>query len=219
MCWCRQRGVDPILGLISDVVNFLAHLFEGYQYCSLNSYRSAISSVHTKVDGYRVSEHPLVARLLRGAFNQHPSQPQYETTWDVAQVTQYLETLGEDSKLSLQELTWKLAMLLCLTRPSRNSDLCSLDLNYRRYIPDGVTFQASSLVKQSRNNKPRSDFFFPAFPGSPHLCPVTTLRAYGDRTKSLRVTETQSKQFLGVIKPHNPVALSTVARWLRTVMV
>ena len=109
-------------------------------------------------------------------------------------------------------------MLLCLTRPSRSSDLCSLDLNYRRYIPEEVTFQASSLVKQSRNTKPRSEFFFPAFPGSPHLCPVTTLKAYEDRTKSLRVTEAQSKLFLGVIKPHNPVAPSTVARWLRTVM-
>ena len=219
VCWCRERGADPISGPISDVVNFLAHLFEeGYQYRSLNSYRSAISSVHTKVDGYSIGEHPLVARLLKGAFNQRPPQPRYETTWDVAQVTQYFESLGENNKLSLQELTWKLAMLLSLTRPSRSSDLCSLDLNFRRYIPEGVTFQASSLAKQSKNNKPRSEFFFPAFPGSPRLCPVTTLRAYENRTKSLRVVETQSRLFLGVIRPHNPVAPSTMARWLRAVM-
>ena len=36
---------------VSDVVNFLAHLYgEGHQYRSLNVYRSAISSMHTKVD-------------------------------------------------------------------------------------------------------------------------------------------------------------------------
>ena len=41
--WCSQRHSDPISGPISKVVNFLAHLFkEGYQYCSLNAYRSAI---------------------------------------------------------------------------------------------------------------------------------------------------------------------------------
>jgi len=53
--WCSERGSDPISGDIGEVVNFLAYLFQqGYQYCSLNSYRSAISSVHEKVDGYEV---------------------------------------------------------------------------------------------------------------------------------------------------------------------
>ena len=169
------------------------------------------------MDGYSIGKHPLVARLLKGAFNQHPPQPRYETTWDVAQVMQYFESLGENSKLSLQELKWKLAMLPCLTRPSRSSDLCSLDLNFRHYIPEGVTFQASSLAKQSKNNKPRSEFF-PVCPGPSRLCPVTTLRAYEDRTKSLRVAETQSRLFLGVIRPHNPVAPPTMAKWLRAVM-
>ena len=149
-----------------------------------------------------------------GYSKEHSPQPQYESTWDVAQVTQYLENTGENSKLSLQEPTLKLAMLLCLTRPSRSSDLCGLDLNFRRYIPEGVTFQASCLARQSRSNKPRSELFFPGFLGSPHLCPVTSLTAYEDRTKNLRVADTQSKLFLGVIKPHNPVAPSTVARWL-----
>ena len=39
--WCSERGSDPISGDIGEVVNFLAHLFhQGYQYRSLNSYRS-----------------------------------------------------------------------------------------------------------------------------------------------------------------------------------
>ena len=55
--------------MVSDVVNFLAHLHvfeEGYQYRSLNSYQSAILSVYTKVDGYSVGKYPLVVWLLRG---------------------------------------------------------------------------------------------------------------------------------------------------------
>ena len=47
--------ITPISGDVNEVVNFLAHLFEeGYQYRSLNAYRSAISSVHDKVDGCMV---------------------------------------------------------------------------------------------------------------------------------------------------------------------
>ena len=49
--WCTGRGSDPISGPVSEVANFLASLYrEGYQYNSVNAYRSAISSVHDKVD-------------------------------------------------------------------------------------------------------------------------------------------------------------------------
>ena len=59
--WSNERGSDPVSGDIGEVVNFLAYLFnEGYQYRCLNSDRSAISSVHKKVDGNSVGEHPLV---------------------------------------------------------------------------------------------------------------------------------------------------------------
>ena len=66
LSWCNERNSDPVSGPIGEVVNFLADLFKkGYQYRSLNAYRSAISSVHDKADGYEVGQHPLVTRLLR----------------------------------------------------------------------------------------------------------------------------------------------------------
>jgi len=60
--WCQEQDRDLVRGPIADVLNFLAELFEQeYQYRSLNSYRSAISSVHEKIDGSEVGKHPLVA--------------------------------------------------------------------------------------------------------------------------------------------------------------
>ena len=54
---------------MSEIANFLAAMHkDGYQSSSLNSFRSAISSVHDKVDGVDIVKHPLVARLLKGAF-------------------------------------------------------------------------------------------------------------------------------------------------------
>ena len=82
--WCHERNRDPTFGPIEDVVNFLSEFFsKGYQYRSLNSYRSAISAVHRKVDGYSVGQHPLVSRLLKGAFNERPPLFRYSSFWNV----------------------------------------------------------------------------------------------------------------------------------------
>ena len=71
--WCTTRYSDPISGPINEVLNFLAKLYkDGYQYSSINSYRSAISSVHEKIDGYNIGQHPLVTRLIKGVFHVRP---------------------------------------------------------------------------------------------------------------------------------------------------
>ena len=82
--WCQKRHRDPIRGPIADIANFLAELFEeGYQYRSLNAYRSAISSVHERVEGEEVDKHPLITCVLKGVFNKRPPRPKYSTIWDV----------------------------------------------------------------------------------------------------------------------------------------
>ena len=82
--WCVERGSDPFSGPVSAVANFLASLFQdGYQYNSVNAYRSAISSVHEKVDGVPVGQHPVITRLIKGVFNERPPVPRYCNTWDV----------------------------------------------------------------------------------------------------------------------------------------
>ena len=215
--WCSKRSVGPISCPIGEVVNFLADLFsQGYQYRSLNAYRSAISSVHDKVDGYDVGQHPLVSRLLKGAFHQRPPKPRYTQTWDVSMVTSYIRSMGANNRLSLQNLSHKLSMLMALTRPSRSADLANLDLNHRTYSSEGVTFLPTALSKQSRQKKHGTEFFFPGYTLDDLLCPVLTLREYESSTKLLRGSH--STLFLGVTKPHEPVCSSTIARWLKTIL-
>ena len=218
--WCNQRNTNPISGSINEVVNFLADLFQqGYQYRSLNAYRSAISSVHETIDGYEVGRHPLVTRLIKGAFHERPPQPKYTTTWDVATVTAYLESLGENHQMhNINDLSHKLVMLMALTRPSRSADLVGLNVEYMRYSPEGVTFTPTRLAKQSRQTKKIAEFFFPAFSANDRLCPVTTLRAYEERTKDRRRGKEHSQLFVSLIKPYNPVSPSTIARWLKSVL-
>ena len=109
VCWYTARGSDPISGC----VNFLAYLHsEGYQ---SKCFHSAISSAHDKVDGIEVRKHPIVARLLKGAFYLRPPLPWYSSTWDVNVVLQYLKGLGPTTTLRLKALTHYLVMLLALT--------------------------------------------------------------------------------------------------------
>ena len=216
LCWCPARGSDPISGPVSEIANFLAHLHkEGYQSSSLNVFRSAISSVHDKVDGVDVGKHPTVTRLLKGVFHERPPLPRYTSTWDVNAVLQYLRSLGPTSDLTLKQLTYKLVILLELTRPSRSADLSSLSLARRRFCPEGVTFLPATLAKQSRQGKETfGRIFLSNFPHDENLYPVRTLRQYESVTSSLR-SEDQQGLFLAIVKPHKQVSSCTIARWLK----
>ena len=55
---------------------------QGHEYRSLNSYRSAISSIH---DGVEVSKHALLTRMLKGAINQRPPRLKYNSTLEYGQ--------------------------------------------------------------------------------------------------------------------------------------
>lgn len=163
--WCSERNSDPVSNDISEVANFLTELFHhGYQYRSLNAYRSAISLAHDKVDGLDVGQHPLISGLLKGAFNSRPPQPRYAVTWDVSIVTSYLDNLGSNEEMSLTDLTHKTAMLMALVRPCRSAELAHLDIRHKQYSPEGVTFMPTKLAKQSRPGKERASFFFHTTP-------------------------------------------------------
>ena len=126
--WCQEQGRDPIRDPIADILNFLAELFEqGFQYRLLNTYRSAISSVHEKINGIEVGKHPLVSRecLMRGL--QGLAKYDSESVWKVDQVLTMFREDSDSASLSLQDLTIKTAMLLVLTCPCRGEDLAALD--------------------------------------------------------------------------------------------
>ena len=199
------------------MINFLAHLYnQGYQYRSLNSYRSAIASMHAPIDGVSIGQHPLVSRLLKGAFQSRPPLPRYTDTWDVNIVLAHLNEHEVNETMPLKQLTLRTVMLLALTCPSRSADLAKLSLTGLRNTPEGAVFLPVVLAKQSRPGREMKEFFFPKFTGNRKLCPVHSLNLYIERTRELRDEATQL--FVSFIKPHNPVTSSTIARWLKLIM-
>ena len=104
----------------------------------INSYRSAISSVHERSDGFSVGQHPIIIRTLKGGYHSRPPLPCYSSFWDVGIMLSHLKQLGCNDDLSLRLLTLKIAMLMALTRPSHSADLSNLDLQMRSYVSNGV---------------------------------------------------------------------------------
>ena len=156
-----------------------------------------------------MGKHPMISRLVKGAYHARPPLPRYTSTWNVQVVLQYIDNLGPSSSLSLRLLTFKLVMLLSLTRPSRSADLVALQLDRRRYMPEGVTFLPATLAKQSSQGRVLREFFFPLFPLNTNLCPVETLWQYEVATATLQ--SDACWLFVAIRKPHKPVASCTIA--------
>ena len=56
-----------------------------------------------------------------------------------------------------------------------------------------------------------------AFPKSPSICPVLSLKDYLVRTAPLHKADS-NKLFISLCKPHKPVSSQTLAQWITNVM-
>ena len=107
---------------LAKVMKFLSSLIEEKAYITTNIARSMLSSRLDKIDGCDIGKHPLIVRLMTGAFNKNPPVPKYSGFWDVNTVVDYLITLGPNSGLSFPVLFKKLAVLLALSSLCRVSE-------------------------------------------------------------------------------------------------
>ena len=217
--WCAERSLHPLSAPVSEVLEFLLEQFlTGKQYRTLNTIRSAISMTHGGIKGVPVGQHQLVSRFMRGVFNSRPPIPRYTSTWDVDVVLKHLAALPGNQELSLPMLTHKLAMLLALTSAKRCSELASLDLRFCSIQSEGARFVIPGLTKTRRTGPPK-EVFFAYFHQNVKLCPVNTLVAYRERTKTLRpATGESGRLFIAVRRPHLPVKPATIGHWLKRIM-
>ena len=219
--WCGERQIDCLSATPTAVSNFLSDAFDqGRAYRTLNVYRSAISTALPPSGGQPLGQHRDVCQVMRGAFHRRPPQPRYSASWDVSEVLSNVQTWGSNDDLSLNHLSWKLVLLLALTRAPRVGELQALDCRHMQRLPDGVLFRLSTLTKTQRSGGPHT-FFFPSFPSDARLCPVRCLTSYLARTASFRPSAQESHAdplFLAIPAPHHPVSTDTLSRWLKSAL-
>ena len=99
----NKQHLGPISRTISEVVNFLVHLFKeatitsNWMLIPQPAHQFTRRQTGIKWD----STDPLVSRLLKEAFNQQPPKQHYEVKWDVTKVLNYIDSLGESVFLTL----------------------------------------------------------------------------------------------------------------------
>ena len=131
---------------------------------------------------------------MQGVFNSRPPCPKYSTTWNVNAVINYLHSLGPPENLSLKSLSLKFVVLMVLASANRSSDLHALDLNFRRYTPEGVIVILQTLTKTRRSGPPKESFYCKFV-----LCPVHMLQIYEKCTTNLR-TKNSNENHLSPIR-------------------
>ena len=133
------------------VLHFLTTLYEeGLGYSAINTARSALSAVVILPDNKTVGSHPLVVRFLKGIFELRTPQPRSNETWDVYKVLHYFKHLGENSELSLKDLTCRLCALLLLISAQRVQTVHLICLSDIHFHDDGCTIHITEKLKQSR---------------------------------------------------------------------
>lgn len=206
---------------MSDVLQFL-HTFRVNQlsYSTINTARSALSSylMGYQFPGchYTVANHTFIVRYLKGVFNCCKPAPRYQETWDVKPVLEYLELLHPLDKLSLKELTHKLAILLALTSGQRCQTLSFLRVDAMKKTPDYYLFYVRDHVKQDRPGNVLSSFFVRKYPKEP-LCVYCTLEHYLERTQLVRDYD-NGHLLLSYVKPYRHIGASSIGRWIKTVL-
>ena len=215
--WCEPLKINPSCPPLKEVLSFLATQFnEERAYRTVSGYRSALSSTLPPFDGVAVGAHPLVARLMKGAYNLRPPKPRYTSTWDVGEVLTVLQTWGMPADLSDRQLSLKLVMLLALAGAHRTGEVRHLSIEGVRHNIDKVSLTVAVPSKTQRTGEPLRRVEYTAFENK-KLCPVAHIQEYLTRTATWR-SSSGSQLLLSFRRPHRPVATSTVARWLRSVL-
>jgi integrase len=201
---------------LENVANFLAELHDlGYEYRSINNFRSAISAFHPEIGGIKVGQTSLIKHVMTGIFNLKPPLPRYNETWDVDQVLKYLNTLDQNEELTLKVLSHKVVTLMALTSASRSSELHKLDIRFMQITPGLISFTLTGLIKTTKVNDGPIVLSF-ADNENEKLSAEKCILHYLDRTNVIRGEETQL--LISHIKPHKAVKTCTIASWLKNAL-
>ena len=218
MSLCVGREVNPFQPPINLLLDYLLQEFkkeEGRSYSSMNTIRSAISSI-ARIDDVPAGAHPLVTRFMRAVFQKRPSLPRYQTTWDPDLVLNYIKSLGLNEDLSLIMLTKKLTMLMLLVSGQRSQVVHLLDVRNMVISDSRVSFQIGDPIKTSRPGSHMSQLSFAAYAPDKLLCVHTTILHYLHRTKDIRGPIT--RLFLTTKPPIKVASRDTLRRWTKEIM-
>lgn len=208
--FCLEHDInvsDPETG---QVLTWLSQLFsKGASYATMNTARSALSFIM----GEKIGKNQYVCRFLKGVYQERPTKPKYNKTYDLDPVLIGLGKMYPLEKLELPEITVKLVVLLSLVTGHRRQTISLIKLNNIRRTRSGVEIEVPDKIKTSRPGAPQPLLVLPRFVEKPELCVVQTLEAYLAVTKKLRNCD---NLFISTRQPFGAASRDTISRWVRS---
>ena len=198
---------------LNSVLEFLASLHtEGKAYSTINVHRSMLSSTLPHVDNRPIGQHPLVKSLMSGCYNINPPKPRYESIWDPELVVRFVSGLGDNSQLSIKNLSLKTVTLIALASLLCVSEMASISTGSVVFSDSGVKFSLSKPRKAQHNGALQVLFF-------PHLqdvlcCPVCAITCV-ERTVNSRAVSNSPHMFIALVSPFREVSANTISRWIK----
>ena len=160
-------------------------------------------------DGTEFRKHPIIARMLKGIFRNHPALPRYMVTYDRDLVINFLKSLPSWDNITLKWLTLKTATILALLSghkcQSKNSlTLAHIDLNINKVI-----FYIPKVIKNTTRLFHPQPIELKAHNKDESICPVRTVVEY------IKEKIRKSENIIISYHKHNVVNTQTVSRYVK----
>lgn len=195
---------------IPEVISFLTSCYyEGAQYGTLNTYRSALALLL----GRKISNDDSIKRLFKGFFRLKPPLPKYVVTWDPNIVLDFLEKLCPNDSIPLEHLTKKTVTLIALVTAHRVQTISKIRVQNIEMCTQGLNIKIPDLIKTSRPGALQPSLSIPYFRQRKNICPADALLSYLRRTQELR--SNCDSLFISFRAPHKAVTSQTISRWIK----
>ncbi|XP_050293054.1 uncharacterized protein LOC126733719 isoform X1 [Anthonomus grandis grandis] len=208
----KSRNMKVYSASVPDILKFFTTQFKnGATYTSLNSFRAAL----TQILGPELTSDFRIKRFFTGVHSLRPTAPRYNYTGNPCIVLTYVKSMSNET-LSLQDLTYKLAILIALATGQRVQTLANIEVENIIIDENKVEVKIPKKLKTSAKGRIRPTLLLPFFNQDKKICLARTLIEYLNKTKNLR--QTSKNLFITVKKPHRLVTSQTISRWLKVIL-
>ena len=141
--------------------------------------RSALSSVINQQQNVSFGNIPIVKRYMKGIFENNPTLPKFQFTWNVSLLFNYFRNMQDINALDIQKLTQKLVMLMKLTSGGQRAQtIHSIRVSDIKILDNKVVIPIMPLIKQTKPTKHMAPLCFQIYNKESRFCVVTHLTEY-----------------------------------------
>ena len=226
--WCYEEGRSVSNPSVAKVADYLLWLWDskGLSLSSVKAHRSMLSAVF-RFKLPELGEHHVLRDHLRSFAGERPRHLRVPPSWNLDVVLRYLMSSEYEplERLSLRALTKKTLFLVALATAKRVEELQALSRQVAFRGPDMfVSYLPYFVAKTDRPDAPLPRSFkvcsLRKFAGDLEegslLCPVRSIRAYLERTKS--AVSRASSLFVSLRSPSRQISKNAVSFFLREVI-